>query len=56
MVVEDLNARVEKVGQPGEIIDQCEENGNTNGVGMLKFLEDNEMKTLSDRAQKPEVQ
>ena len=43
--------------QPDDIIGQYgEEKRNTNGVEMLKFLENSEMKTLNDRARKPEAQ
>ena len=57
MLVRDFNARVGKAGQPDDIMGQYgEDKKNTNGVEMLKFLENNEMKTLNDRARKPEAQ
>ena len=57
MLVGDFNARVGKVDQPDDIIGQYgEEKRNTHGVEMLKFLGNNEIRTLNDRAQKPEVQ
>ena len=47
----------EEAGQPGDSIGQYgEDKKNTNGVEMLKFLENNEMKTLNYRARKPEAQ
>ena len=48
----DFNARVGTADQPNDIIGQYgEEKRNTNGLEMLKFLENNEMKTLNNRAQ-----
>ena len=46
-----MATRVRKAGQPDDIIGQYgEEKKNTNGVEMLKFLENNKMKTLNDIA------
>jgi len=57
MLVGDFNARVGKANQPNDIIGQYgEEKRNTNGVEMLKFLGNNELRTLNDRVQKPEAQ
>ena len=50
MVVGDLNARVGKAGQSDDITGQYgEDKKNTNGVEMLKFLENDEMKTPNAR-------
>ena len=57
MLVGDINERVGKADQPDDIIRQYgEEKRNTNGVEMLKFLGNNELRTLNYRVQKPEAQ
>lgn len=50
-----LNVRVGRAGRPDDIIGQCGEDNSTIGVGMLKFLENHDMKTLKDRSLEPGV-
>ena len=51
----DFHARLGEAGQPDDIIGQYGGNRNTNGLEMLKVLEDNEMKAMNGRMQKSEA-
>ena len=53
VLVGDFNARVGTADQPADIIGQYgEEKRNTNGVEMLKFLGNTELRTLNDKSTK----
>lgn len=55
MLVGYFYATVDQVDRPDGIIGRYGENNKyTNGVEMLKFSKNNEMKTLNDRAPTPE--
>lgn len=53
VLVGDFNSRIGKASNPNENIGQYGEvTKNKNGAEMLKFLQNNEMKTLNDRVKK----
>ena len=57
MLVVDFHARVGKqVNRMKSLGNTGEDKENVDGVEMLKFLENNDMKTLNDRSPKPEAQ